>query len=223
MSETQQETKKYPAYLAYDSRYMTVLGPLEVDVVFKHGKGYVLNDQVWIFSNKKPTDSKYPYFWYEHGKILFGKVRDSIKDAFNVSNLKDLSLVNTVYKTDPKETLYDEEAISDMNAATSIFVPIIKDEDDCLKKLIKEVIIRKKININRLKSRMDKSYSLSNMKTALMNSTKMSVPNFIIWCDLLGISFDIFVQDNGTDQTNPLKDTIHYSSMTDIYETMTEF
>ena len=118
---------------------------------------------------------------------------------------------------DPNEELYDENVLSDMNSSTSIFVPEINEGDDCLKILIKMAIKEKKINVNRLKSRMDKSYSLSNLKTALIGKTKMSVPNFIVWCDLLGLGFNITIFDNQMDEQNPLKHAIEYDSMKDSY------
>lgn len=213
MSET-----KFPRLLSLKGeRIFHVLDEIRDGVVFKNGKGYVRDNFIWIFLNNPPTDSKFPYFWYEHGKLCFGKIRSEIKDDFLLEKSRPSSLIDTVYKVDPNQQLYDEEAISDMNAATSIYCPIIKDSDDFLKKIIKQVILFKRININRLKSKMDKPYVLSNMKTALMNDTKMSVPNFSIWADLLGIRFTIIIEDNGNDITNPLKKRIIYDSLTDQY------
>lgn len=210
---------KFPLLLPCDNggRCFQVKDYIKDGVVFTDGRAYVRDDYVWIFKKEPPTDSKYPYFWYEHGKICFGKMRDQIKNDFHISKAKSKDFVDTVCKVDPKEQLYDEDAISDMNAATSIYVPIIKAVDDFMKKIIKHVIILKRININRLKSKMDKPYMLSNMKTALMNDTKMSVPNFIIWSDLLGVRFTIIVEDNGTDPQNPLNKRIIYDSLTDKY------
>ena len=213
MSET-----KFPRLLSLKGeRIFHVLDEIRDGVVFKNGKGYVRDNFIWIFLNNSPTDSKFPYFWYEHGKLCFGKIRSEIKDDFLLEKSRPSSLIDTVYKVDPNQQLYDEEAISDMNAATSIYCPIIKESDDFLKKIIKQVILFKRININRLKSKMDKPYVLSNMKTALMNDTKMSVPNFSIWADLLGIRFTIIIEDNGNDITNPLKKRIIYDSLTDQY------
>lgn len=210
---------KYPMIVKSAGRIKTIVGPLSSESEpFRHDKGYILNDEIWIFNKEKPNTSEYPYFWYEHGKICFGKVRDSIKNDFRVENLSTLDPTYTVCKLDPNVPLYDEQALSDMNAATTMFEPEIKESDDCLKKLIKISILDKKINIARLKSVTPTSYMLSNLKTALINGTKMSITNFIIWCDLLGLTFDIIVSDNGTDYQNPLKKSIHYCGETDIYE-----
>ena len=107
-----------------------------------------------------------------------------------------------------------------MNAATSIFVPTINEYDDPLKKLIKQVIISKKIDINRLKHRMPQKYGLTNMKSALVGKTKMSINNFNVWCELLGITYEVIITDNGSDSQNPLPNVIHYASDSDrIIET----
>lgn len=211
-------TRKYPLYIKYEKRVYMVLGEITSDdQPFKNGKGYIHDGYIWIFSNKRSDDSKVPYFWYEHGKICFGKMREPLKEYFSEDKLLDLSFANTVYQMDPNEELYDENVLSDMNSSTSIFVPEINEGDDCLKILIKMAIKEKKINVNRLKSRMDKSYSLSNLKTALIGKTKMSVPNFIVWCDLLGLGFNITIFDNQMDEQNPLKHAIEYDSMKDSY------
>lgn len=211
-------TRKYPLYIKYEKRVYMVLGEITSDdQPFKNGKGYIHDGYIWIFSNKRPDDSKVPYFWYEHGKICFGKMREPLKEYFSEDKLLDLSFANTVYQMDPNEELYDENVLSDMNSSTSIFIPEINEGDDCLKILIKMAIKEKKINVNRLKSRMDKSYSLSNLKTALIGKTKMSVPNFIVWCDLLGLGFNITIFDNQMDEQNPLKHAIEYDSMKDSY------
>lgn len=213
------EEMTFPKLLSISGgeRVFHVLDEIRDGVVFRDGKGYVRDNFVWIYSKNPPTDSRYPYFWHEHGKICFGKIRDSIRDEFSAERAKSQALMDTVFKVDPNEQLYDEEAISDMNAATSIYVPFIKPEDDVLKKIIKHVIIFKRININRLKSKMDKPYMLSNMKTALTNDTKMSVPNFILWANLLGMRFTIIAEDDGNDVVNPLKKRIVYDSFTDQY------
>lgn len=211
--------RKFPVYLSTKNSCKRVVGYIDSEYEpFIDGKGYIYDDQVWFFSREKPKTSDIPVFWYEHGRILFGKTRETIKENFSVKRLRSMEPQDTLANLDPNVPLYDEKALSDINSATSVFVPEIKETDDCLKKLVKLTIIKKNININGLKSKMAKSYSLPNLKTALMNNTKMSVPNFLIWCDLLSISFDIFISDNGTDIHNPLPEQIHYNSLTDTYE-----
>ena len=112
------------------------------------------------------------------------------------------------------EVLYNEQEINDINDAQAVYVPIIKEKDDFLKKIIKQAIINKRIDVARLKYKTQEKYILPNMKAALDNDTKMSVVYFGHWCELLGLDFSICVYDNGTDTTDVLKNPIFYSSET---------
>ena len=133
----------------------------------------------------------------------------------------DISLVNIIEKTKPNEVLYDEQEIQDMNSAASFYVPIINDSDDFLKKIVKNTIITKGIDINRLKGKTDQKYVLPNMKAALENKTKMSVIYFCCWMELLGCDFQIDIIDNGLDSTNKLKTDLIYTSNTDkVYKSI---
>ena len=110
-----------------------------------------------------------------------------------------------------------------MNTGASLFVPIDKESDDFLKKIIKTAIKEKGIDISRLKYKMDEKYILPNMKAALQNDTKMSVAYFTIWCELLGLSFSVQVTDNGTDEQDPLKEDLIYTSDADKVMKISEF
>src|SRR5699024_2023527 len=68
------------------------------------------------------------------------------------------------------------------------------------------------VDINRYKSIMDTPYALTNMKSALCATTKMSVTNFLMWVELLQVDFSILVTDNGVDKVNPLREGLLYRS-----------
>ena len=86
--------------------------------------------------------------------------------------------------------------------------------DDGWKKCIKKSILAKGRDINSLKYMTGDKYTLTNMKTALNNGTRMSVTNFSKWCELLGLDFEIRVMDNGSDPDFPLVNDIVFSSVT---------
>ena len=57
------------------------------------------------------------------------------------------------------------------------------------------------------------------MKQALIQKTRMSTTNFMLWAELLGIDFNVIVKDNGRDKISPLKHPLVYDSYKDcIYE-----
>lgn len=208
----------FPLYLQYDNHVFCIMNSIKTGVVFQNKKAYEKDGKIWVFSKTAPSDSKYPYFWYEHGDLCFGKIRDQVKDVFVLDKCVDISLVNTVFRTPEDKQLYNEDVLSDMNATSNVFTPIINPNDDFLKKLVKMAILEKKVPIAKYKAKLNRAYELSNLMTALRGDTKMSVKNFLIWMDLLQIDVEVCIRDNGTDYQNPLNKMIIYDSATDKYE-----
>ena len=196
---------KFPMYVSTNNRTVSVVGLLSKDdkkkkEIYIDQKGYVDDDgTIWIFSGegKPKCPNEYPYFWFnEDDEKEFSNPPEIILTAFNEENMVDMSLVNIVETTDPNEELFDEEEINDMNAAAAFFIPPINKDDDFLKKIVKATIIKKGIDINRLKSKTDEKYMIPNMRSALTNNTKMSVKYFIIWMKLLGCEIELAVKNS---------------------------
>ena len=76
-----------------------------------------------------------------------------------------------------------------------IFKVPIEEEDDPLKKLIKCAIIKKHLNINDYRDKGSTPYLLNNMRSALKSKSKMMMPYFVSWCEILGLSFILRVID----------------------------
>ena len=213
---------KFPQYRSTTERTVSVVGMVDKNNegkergVFLDGKGYIDEDEnIWIYcgAGKPKNANAYPYFWLnEEGEKEFSEPQENMKKAFNVTNMKDMSLQIIVEKTGENEELFDEDAINDMNAAAAFYVPQIRESDDFLKKVVKNTIIAKGIDINRLKVKTEQKYILPNMKAALDNKTKMSVMYFCCWMELLGCDFQVSICDNGTDDGDPLKNTLIYIS-----------
>ena len=194
-------------------------GCLPTTIRYELNRGYLnVNDGVvWIYSGKeKPANpDQYPYFWGKPGeKPTFSEPTEESKEAFREENLRDVSTKIINETLEENEVLYNEQEINDLNDAQAVYVPIIREKDDFLKKIIKQAIINKGIDLARLKYKTSEKYILPNMKAALDNDTKMSVVYFGHWCELLGLDFSAVVYDNGTDTDDPLKKPIMYSSET---------
>lgn len=213
---------KFPQYISTNKRTVSVVGVLE-DKEELHtsdyieGKGYIDKDGfIWIYCDHKPRNAnEYPYFWIVANKACQSDPSPVVKAAYSQDNMQDLSIVSIVDNTAPGEKLYNEKEIEDMNSSSAFYVPIVNDTDDFLKKVVKNTIIEKGIDINRLKGKTDEKYILPNMKAALQNKTKMSVLYFCYWMNLLGCNFEITVSDDGSDNNDPLKYPIVYQSYRD--------
>ena len=209
----------FPLYIAIIDRTIAVEGVIGYAGIYVENKAYIAEDgYAYVFVNSKPKHSqRYPVFWFENDEpvLLRSGNFDEIGDKFKSENLIDISLERIAAEADPTKELFNPEAISDMIDAASVYKPIINPTDDPLKKCVKTSINEKNIDINRLKSKMDQKYMLSNLRQALTGKTKMSITNFIIWMESLGLSFEIKIYDNGTDPYNPLKKTLINSSRRD--------
>lgn len=224
---------KLPGYITTSNRIINVVGTINSTKDFIDGKGYIYENTeiVLIYSDKKPEKgvNQYPYFWpaikkstsflqlkLEDGRTFYmSSPSSAVISEFHASNLRDISLERIeldLKNTD--EELYNEEMIQDMNAASSVFVPTIKESDDFLKKIIKTVILEKGVNIHRYKHKAAKAYLVPNMIQALNGDTKMSVLYLAAWIELLGIDITITITDNGKDQ-DPLPEPLIYMSSRD--------
>lgn len=221
----------FPMYLSWEHGIIEVVGEFEWSMDYVHppreelqdGKGYVVNGgMVRIYSDKKPNTktAATPYFWFDHYEsehefaISFHTPApyEVTAKKFSIDVLVDDSYMRILNETTGDEVLYNEQMINDMNVARSKFTPIVNEKDDYLKRLVKYIIIKKDVDINRYKSIMDTPYALTNMKSALCASTKMSVTNFLMWVELLQVDFSILVTDNGVDRVNPLHEGLLYRS-----------
>lgn len=211
----------FPLYLTYGEKVFSIEGYVEENTdEYIPNKGYIDKEKeiVLIFSkneNKMKFGPNVPYFWIEDGKVQHSDLTEKMYDVFSVQNIKDLNLDVIEEVTDINDELYDEELIISINNSTSVFKPEIKDSDDFLKKLVKQVILDKGIDIKMLDSKLGKKNGLNNLKSALLGTTKMSTTNFIIWAELLGIEWTIMISNNGTDKVYPLKEDLLYMSSND--------
>lgn len=207
-----------------ESYFRPVAGYMETCTKFKEETGYIDNGgTIWIFKTNKPMSSvnKFPYFWFtDEGRteMQFSNPDEDVLAQFSVSRLRNSS-VNAVQKRlNESEEQYTAEMLSDMNAATSIYKPIVGESDDFLKRIVKHVMLDKNIDISRLKSKMNARYVLPNMLAALKNGTRTSTTYFDAWAPLLSFDYAIIAYDNGADKLDPLKKPIVYlSSYNDVF------
>lgn len=229
------KTEGYPKYLDRSKRIWRIVGEIEDSDVkdpnvltFVEEKGYIYGEDIYIYKGLISSKNEVPEFNKENSffiidngktkklKFIFSDVEEE-KDAFKKVHLSNADLKTIAEEVDAAGELYDAETICNINASTSHFVPIINDDDDFLKKIIKYLIIVTNTDINEFKSVKDQKYWLTNLKQALIGSTKMSTINFRVWSELIGNDFDIIVYpDKKTGKRfSPL---IYRSSTNEVYK-----
>lgn len=77
----------------------------------------------------------------------------------------------------------------------------LSDKDDPLKRIIKVCIIKKHINLSDYKDKGSSPHLINNMRSALKRDSRMMIPYFIYWCEILGVDFTLSIYDKETDHT----------------------
>lgn len=216
--------------ITYKSRYYTVYGYIgEVDE-YIDGKAYINKEteKAYICSKNQPQSSNLIPVVKVNDMNEVVAIEEPIhqlppdEDPFIIKNIDRVDYNTIVKNSSADKELYDEQALSDMNSATSMYVPTLNDADDPLKKCVKHSLISKGVNTNKYKHSMGTKYGFTNLKAILNNDTKMSIINYEKFMELEECYYMIIVYDKGTDIKNPLKIPLVYSSKRGRVEELTK-
>lgn len=192
----------------------------DVDIFYPNNKlkknvAYICGEYVYIYRGKvkSENDITLPGIYKLNGNYIFKNPKEKHLHKYSVDLINELSM-NDIFQSieNNKQSFIDLSDIEVINNNSDSYKPIIKDDDDFLKYLIKKAIIDKDINLKNYRTRFGNEYSLNNMKSALVKPTRMTVVNFLRWAEILGLKFDVTVYDAGLDTLNPLPEPITISS-----------
>ena len=155
-----------------------------------------------------------------HGMALFLLIKsydENEREAFKAVHTAkaDLDAINDELEGDVD--LYDPDIVCNINASTAKFAPPIDEKDDFLKKLVKCLIHVTGTDVNKFKSVKDEKYWLTNLKTALTGSTKMSTTNFRVWSELMHSNFAVIAYPEKSKGNVPYVPLIYNSENDEIY------
>lgn len=181
----------------------------------KKNKAYMKDDFVYVYRGKikDRSDANKPGIYKLGGEIIFIEPTGKDKDKYDIDNVNELSLSSIFDAISEDITKFVQPSdIEIINNNSETFTPTLRPEDDFLKHIVKQAILLKRINLKNYRDRFSNEYALNNMKSGLSKSTKMTVPNFIKWCEILGLDWEMTIRDNGEDTINPLPEEIYMSS-----------
>lgn len=184
------------------------------DKKLKKGYAYIKDDVVYPYRGKvKGTaDLSAPGIYKKSGEHIFTEPSDDeIETLYDVSHIVSLDTEMIMHHIEEHSENYGVSEVI-INNNSDIYKPSITEDDDFLKYIVKQIILSKKINLRDYKSKFPNEYALNNMKSGLNRKTKMTVPNFKSWCEILGVDWEMTVFDNGTDKTNPMPKDINIKS-----------
>jgi hypothetical protein len=180
----------------------------------KKGFAYIKDDLVYIYYGKMKSDiEELPGIYLVNNEHKIIEPKKSERSKYSIDNIVELD-VDKIFKDieNHSDDFISPEDIETINNNVEVFIPTIKEDDDFLKYIVKKIIIDKKINLKNYQDKFTNQYALNNMKSGLSKETKMSVPNFKIWCEILGIKWKMEVEDSGEDKTNPLPEKLIVTS-----------
>lgn len=226
--------KSFPALIVTPKDTFSVLGYFNSkdkdsqDTEFVDGKGYIdsYDNQVWIYKKNKPGDSRtiYPYFWKSDNSIEKSRFDLEYKKYFDPNKLisRSVSDIISTAKENPDEN-YDKMFIDGLNAQSEKYRPVVYAPDDFLKKVTKTILNVLNISMAKIKPKLPpgQPHRLSNMQSGLNKSTKMSVPYYNSWAELLQYETIIiaYSKDNADDK---LPEPIVYLTEKDTAMTVSE-
>ena len=89
-----------------------------------------------------------------------------------------------------QENARKEEPPAVLETSQNAFIPTIYDDDDILKRIIKEVLVDKKIEI-RASKKYRNNYDITNLKSGIQKMTPLSIKYFTKWIEILGLEVEI--------------------------------
>lgn len=224
--------KNYPVFIIADTKTISCKGEFDSsitpsrNILMENGKGYldVRDGHFWIFSSVKPRNpNEYPHVWIESGRYVKSKPSFETLEKFNGRNAINMQLPTIMENAENSDdtAFYNDTVIADLNANSEKFHPVTYQFDDFLKKIIKSVFNSLNISLSKLKSKAQQKYMISNMKSAVLTNTKMSVKYFNAWAELLGLKVTIIVEtdENAEDK---LSEPLVYLSTKDSVVSMSE-
>lgn len=133
--------------------------------------------------------------------IYFDTITDSYFRVDPVSNdeKKEYQIANKIASINPEKIIdivnTKDDILVDIPESTKIFMPSLCNSDDILKRLVKQALIQKNIDLDKYKSRFTDKNSLFNFKQVIKGDNKLSILIFDRGIDALGLRYSISLEE----------------------------
>lgn len=156
---------------------------------YQNEKGYVdlSTNAVWIYSENPVLRTQgvhYPYFWFDETRIQVSTIDREMLERCSVDQIRNMNLRAMIQLVSDNQDPANDRIRELLSAGSSMVLPIIKVKDDALKKMVKAELREIMMSVSNLPI-VDTQHQVANMRSALLNDTKMSVPYFHKWRELM--------------------------------------
>lgn len=164
----------------------------------KLGIAYHLEDRkiVLPFRGKTKTleDCKMCGIYKVGNEIKFIYPFGKKKKLYSENNIYEQSLdyINGILETEDISNKLEQNIL--LLDTGDVFAPPIEKSDNLLQMIVKDILIRKQVDIKAYQPRFDSATDMNNYKRSLTNHG-MSEEKFRRWCEILDVDFEITYKD----------------------------
>ena len=159
---------------------------------YEKGYGYLHGDYVYIYRGRKSTlenaKLKPGSVYIFNNEKIWIKPTEELAEIYHKSKIKmyDSAMIFQAIQENARK----EEPPAVLETSQNAFIPTIYDDDDILKRIIKEVLVDKKIEI-RASKKYRNNYDITNLKSGIQKMTPLSIKYFTKWIEILGLEVEI--------------------------------
>ena len=152
----------------------------------KKGFGYIHDDYIYIYGGKiKSKRGLTPGYCYKmDNEIIYVDHHEVDKELYGVERVISISNNSIIEKINDNNN-FKELNRTIIDDSDEYFAPEILPNDNILKRLIKKILKKKKVNLKSLRDKFKNDYDISNMKGALLKPGPMSMMYAQKWVELL--------------------------------------
>ena len=159
---------------------------------FEKGFGYIHGDMVYIYRGKtKKQDVLKPGSVYINEKDEPVWVEPDDPEAHSASNVFTYDLKHIMREIEEGNLKEVDPALLELSS--SVFAPAIDPKDDILKRIIKEVLAVKQVNIKASKEYKN-AYDITNLKSGLSKPANLTFKYFTKWVEILDLDVTMVVK-----------------------------
>lgn len=179
---------------------IALLGDLSDDSEFDDETAYIMNNVFYLFKGvpKKSTLENLKPGIYENKDgnpkyFIVEPLTDEEKEKYDVtSHVASLISESIIDTANTKEDL-----LIAIPESAKVFQPELCDDDDLLKRVLKQILINKNVDLDRYKERFRNKNELFNLKQVIRGKNKVSFLIFNRGIEALNLRFSIIVEERG--------------------------